>query len=201
MIAKWSRMAASRFSGQGLYSPDDEEVCAYGFELLISTALNSLLILISSILMGVALESILFLAAFIPLRMTAGGCHAKRHWSCIALTSCSFLACAVALKILAPGFALPLSIFAMALSIAAVLALSPVEAPNKPLTMEERGAQRKRSIAFVSFGALVVPILFLLQLKSTFPAFYSAGAFAASLSLIAAKAAGAQKGNASERAL
>ena len=54
----------------------------YGIEITISSLINILLIIIIGIVSGNALESIVFLACFIPLRQFTGGFHAKTYFLC-----------------------------------------------------------------------------------------------------------------------
>ena len=60
----------------------------YGIEITISSLINILLIIIIGIVSGNALESIVFLACFIPLRQFTGGFHAKTYFLSFI---CSFI--------------------------------------------------------------------------------------------------------------
>lgn len=55
----------------------------YGIEITISSLINILLIIIIGIVSGNALESIVFLACFIPLRQFTGGFHANRSYTIV----------------------------------------------------------------------------------------------------------------------
>lgn len=63
----------------------------YGIEITISSLINILLIIIIGIVSGNALESIVFLACFIPLRQFTGGFHAKTYFLCNLSFAVSFI--------------------------------------------------------------------------------------------------------------
>lgn len=62
----------------------------YGIEITISSLLNILLIIAIGIVSGNILESIVFLACFVPLRQFTGGFHAKTYFLCNLSFSISF---------------------------------------------------------------------------------------------------------------
>ncbi len=59
----------------------------YGFELLISTTLCILCIILSGLFFNYIDLAITFLLFFIPVRITAGGYHAKTYKKCFFLTN------------------------------------------------------------------------------------------------------------------
>lgn len=63
----------------------------YGIEITMSSLINILLIIIIGIVSGNALESIVFLACFIPLRQFTGGFHAKTYFLCNLSFAVSFI--------------------------------------------------------------------------------------------------------------
>ncbi len=65
------------------------DVILYGLEIAISTLVNMILVITLAILFGIPMETFIFCLFFMPLRVTAGGLHAKSHMLCIGL----FLLC------------------------------------------------------------------------------------------------------------
>ena len=80
------KKAAAGYTGwlcaNGIVAPEKNKIYAYGMELVLSGLVNVLSVLLISILLFHPVDGLLFLAAFIPLRTTAGGYHANSHLSC-----------------------------------------------------------------------------------------------------------------------
>jgi len=70
----------------------------YGFELFWSTSLCIASILSWGTLFGYLSSAAIFLLFFMPIRMAAGGYHAKSYGACFVLTNCIALLCVFASK-------------------------------------------------------------------------------------------------------
>ena len=73
---------------------DDEmaEVYKYGIEIIVSSLINFLLILISSLILGDLLAGIVFMTLFVLLRSYTGGYHAETYLRCNIAFICTYLA-------------------------------------------------------------------------------------------------------------
>lgn len=78
-----------------LYSSIDNkeyyDVILYGLEITLSTLVNMILVVTLAFALRIPLETLTFCLFFMPLRVYAGGAHAKSHSACIGL----FLLCAL----------------------------------------------------------------------------------------------------------
>jgi accessory gene regulator B len=90
MIQKLAVDMTDLFVRERIVEKNDSQVYAYAFELLISTVINLAFVFTVALFLRNVLETILFLAAFIPLRVLAGGFHAKTHWLCILVFTLGF---------------------------------------------------------------------------------------------------------------
>ena len=77
MFAKLSDTIARSFVARGTISEERFSICRYGIKQLFSVCLNLLTTLCIGMVFGLVWESVLFTAAYIPLRSFAGGFHAK----------------------------------------------------------------------------------------------------------------------------
>ncbi|MDR3270622.1 MAG: accessory gene regulator B family protein [Peptococcaceae bacterium] len=191
MISKLAFVLAEHFSERNMYQREEISIYTYGFELLISTVVNLLGILCIALFMGVVVEAVCFCLAFIPLRVTAGGYHAKRHWSCITGFNAIFLVFALLQGYMHPEFVLPYSLAAIAVSSLLIWALSPVAAANKPLSKAKQERQREKSLILACINMAVTLSFFAVPAirdYSSLLAWYNSGALAASASLAAAVA-------------
>lgn len=189
MISKVALKIAEYYSEMQKYSREEIAIYKYGYELLISTFINFLCILIVSFLFHSIIGGILFCSAFIPLRTTAGGYHAKHHWSCILTFTLIFTIFSFFISFLHQKFMKIYIIISVVLALVFVLLFSPVEAINKHLEIDKRRKQRSKSV-YISVGnVLTVLVLLSTDFINTIYkeiAYYCSGALAASISLLMA---------------
>lgn len=72
-------------------APERKNIYIYGSELLISTGLGMLSVLLLSFLLGNPLAGVIFLLIFISLRLFAGGFHASTYLKCFVLSNTVFI--------------------------------------------------------------------------------------------------------------
>lgn len=169
--------------------PEDIQAYSYGFELLFSTLISMILILADSIVLGVFPQTWLYLLGFIPVRLTAGGFHAKHHWSCICATSFMYVVTAFFVRLI-PSMAFPFYNLLCSIFLSVVIwTLSPVEAINKPLSKKQSVTARNRSIVIASFNMAICLFAMFISVPTVIPylSFYMTGAGVAGISLIVAK--------------
>lgn len=160
MLHKKALQLSGFLARRGIFDPEDAEVYAYGLELLFSTAISIILVIIVSILFLKPLAWVFILLPFIPLRVTAGGYHAKTHFSCIFMFTVAFAAL-MALSVLTTGLVTPWMLTGVsAACFSLVLLLSPVASKNKPLSDEERRKNRRKSIILSAAALLAVSVSF-----------------------------------------
>ena len=80
-------------SNRNFVNIEEAEIYVYGFELLISSFIS----ILETLLIGASINKIMFsigyLAGFIPIRIFAGGYHAKTHNRCYLMFLIIFLIC------------------------------------------------------------------------------------------------------------
>lgn len=70
---------------------DKEEIYIYGLELIISTFLGLISILILSCLLSSFTSGLVFIFVFVPLRLFIGGYHAATYSKCFVISNISYL--------------------------------------------------------------------------------------------------------------
>ena len=149
----------------GVIDKSQIQIYAYGLELILASVLNTISVLIISAIFFQFASGLFFLFAFIPLRSTAGGYHAKSHLSCNLICLATFIGLQILGAIIPTTFVSIFCIVAAAIVLITVYLLSPCEAVNKPLTDDRKKRNRKISIA-----------ISICNLLMSFVAFYSIGA-------------------------
>ena len=171
----------------GVINEKQVPVYTYGLELILASALNTSFILVISAICFQFASGLFFLLAFIPLRSTAGGYHAKSHLSCNLICLAAFSGLQV-LGMMIPvaflsGFYIVVALFVLLI----VYLLSPCEAENKPLTESRKKRNRRRSIAISVCNLLLAFVIFLIAGASPLATSYYMGVLASAISLGVAK--------------
>ena len=188
MLHKAALRLSRALAGMGIFEREDTDVYAYGFELMLSTAINIAAVIVISLVLGAPLSWIFFLLAFIPLRVTAGGYHARTHWVCITVFSAAYavlLLPAIFLPaLMTPAFLTGVS----AVNFLAVLLLAPLPASEKPLDEKTRAVNRRRSLTIAAAALIVTASSFFAgPVLLRFFACFAMGQAGAAISLVAAR--------------
>ena len=139
-------------------------VFVYGFELLISTSLGVLSVMLFSVLLASLASAITFLFVFMALRSFSGGLHAKTYARCFILTNFTFFSVLGISTLISTLSLLPAQLlcsFFVAMSVLVIFLLAPVRNKHHHLSEIRYVCNKKisRSLA-VLIGA--VTLLFLL---------------------------------------
>lgn len=144
---------------------DDEtaEIYKYGIEITLSSIINLLLIIISSLLLGDLLGGLIFMLLFILLRSYTGGYHAETYLRCNTAFVITFIITFISARLMNSVKLDIIFISALLiLSYIPILILSPVKNRHKVLSEEKRKRSRIIS-AVVYFGSLVIAVLLCLN--------------------------------------
>lgn len=151
-VAEW---IVKRMQREQVIQEEDTDVYLYGVQLVLSTVLSFIIILLCGLISGQLLLSVLFLLCVVPLRMYCGGYHAKSYLKCdLVFLGCFFGNCIA--YWLTGG--LPVITFALGAIAALVICwFAPIENPNKPFTTKEGKRYRRISwgMVFVLYAASV----------------------------------------------
>lgn len=141
MFAKLSDTIARSFVAHGTISEDRFAVCHYGIGQTFSILLNLVTTLCIGIAFGMIGESLLFLAAYIPLRSYAGGFHAATPMRCYWY-SVGMQAAVLAILRFA-SVTLGVSVLIYTISGILLWCLAPTADRNKPLDELEKKVYRR----------------------------------------------------------
>ena len=158
---------------------EDGEIYAFGFECMLSTAIQMVLLFIVGILFGRLVEIALYTACFTAIKRHIGGWHADSHFTCISGYTVIALG-AVSLCRVLPEWA---SIFFVIIALALVLALAPIPHMNNPKTKTETAHARKVAVGAAIILATVICIVLLSPIAS-YAVFGACGLFVAAVSLL-----------------
>jgi accessory gene regulator B len=190
MILRLSERISYFLQSERLIRQEDRKVYAYGFEILLSTVLNLFAVGVIAFLSGRLLESICYLAAFIPLRSLIGGFHAKNHSRCFLILMMVYGAFLFLLKNFPDAHFGPAVFICGICSTIIVFFLAPVADANKPLSSSEKKAFQKKSRIAVIAYTLATMLAFTCITEKIWPFSASLGVMTCAISLIAGKIKG-----------
>lgn len=185
MIALMSKNISSFFISHGIISAEDWEVCEYIFEILFSTAFSFLFLAVTSLVSGTVVSTILFLIGFIPLRLAAGGYHAKSHLRCFVVLVFVYPVYLLALHFIPAEYMIYAIIPSVLVSALLVFLIAPSEDKNKPIAKTDipRLKQISRIVAVVYAVLIGTLIILLSDMRIAFS--IATGVLAVGLTLLA----------------
>lgn len=186
MLSGIAQNIAHFFVKTGFIKESDVEIYAYGYEILISEIINWTITIVIAILTKRVAETIFYTIAFMHLRESIGGFHAKTHLRCTILSALVFIICLWFIYITPESIYSILIVGGVALHMFLVLWLAPVAHPNKPFTdKREISKFRSKSIKLSIFYSVLCIALLLLPWKPGKVLSYSVllGMISASLSM------------------
>lgn len=138
---------------------DELDYYRYGIEISISSILNIVLILILGAITRHFYESVVFLTVFITMRSFAGGFHANTYVRCNLIMCISFLAQTALYELLKEKISVQPAVIIAAVFSAVIIFFSPVENPNKTITLIQKKRFRVISIVLWILFAVIGVIL------------------------------------------
>ena len=187
MLSRVAQGLSSFFICRGIIKNDDREVYDYCFEILLSTVLNSLIILILSLLSSTFVNTFWFLLGFLMIRMTSGGFHAKTHLNCMLLLVAVYLGYLFLLDLILKYDYIRIAISLGIFSWACVILFSPVEDANKPLDRKEINKYRILSNIIIVIVFVIASVLAICFEKDSWCVSCVMGVSVGVMSLIAGK--------------
>jgi accessory gene regulator B len=186
MITKLSKSTACFFSANNLIEKEDEEVYAYGMELLLSTVFNLLIAVFIALITDTVFPCLVQLAAFVTLRIKAGGYHAGTHLGCMLIFTVTQILCVLAIKVINNGTMLVIFPITLITSAIIIFKYAPLEHPNKPLSDKKKKKLRKQSMLLFGFWIFFSLTFFVFGIARI--GFYSGmGTFTVGVAIIAEK--------------
>lgn len=94
---------SNEFVKRKIISAEDIDIYRYGLEILLSSTLTSISVIIVATILDSLGFGLLYLFLTVPLRITVGGYHANTYRECILLSNLSYAALSFALTYLEKG--------------------------------------------------------------------------------------------------
>lgn len=134
------------FIRKQIISSNMRRIYIYGLELLFSTVISLFICGISSVLLHDFIGYMLFLFAFIPLRLLTGGYHAHSYINCCSCFLTLYICTFIIEKLLPYNCINIFILFVSACTFILVLRYAPVEHPNKKISSTKKLKNRNKSL-------------------------------------------------------
>lgn len=148
-----------------LFENTDEyplEIYTYGFELLISSIIETLILIISGVILNSFLETIVFIISFSFIRFFAGGYHAKSYLKCAVVTVIVYLLVIISYELFKDiSFICQMGVIVLVflLSFVFVCVFAPIENANKKIENKQKTKQIALLILLLEFVLIVTGLL------------------------------------------
>jgi accessory gene regulator B len=161
---------------------DKEDIYSFGFEILMATILNSVLVMIAALMFGLFWQSVLMIFPFVLIRNNAGGFHAKTHNGCMLGFLLVYISIILFIQWMPSEISRIIAFTSLPLATGLILFIGALPHKNRPVTTQELNcfkskARRITACLFVIglIGLLVIPQWFI---------YFSFGIFIAAGSLL-----------------
>ena len=158
MFAVSARRLTNSLINKNVISESDFELYNFGFKMGFAILANIFTTLFIGILFRMPVESLLFLAAFIPLRSYTGGYHASNYTRCYLLSTLLVVVLLIAVRFVSSTLSAAVILGVSLVCATAMLVLVPVQDRNRPLEEIEIRVFRKRAriTLCLEFTALII---------------------------------------------
>lgn len=189
MIVSLAQKMSSSFIAMNVIKEEERQIYDYSFQLLLSTILNSSVLIILSVIAGRIFETALFMITFITLRQLAGGYHARTHFRCFLIMLLVYSIFLIILFSLPAHYYTYVVVASVVISMFTVFLIAPVADANKPLTSKERNklSQKSRLILSMYILAGVIYTFFSSELWPVLSVYLGMLAISVSMSVAYAK--------------
>ncbi len=139
---------------------NDREIIVYGISTIIEITFNILSTIVVGYILGLLVESLIFLCAFSFIRTYSGGYHCKSAINCYLLSIFTVIIALMLVKICPVDYSQIMSLTMLLLAIPIIIKLAPVETETKLLDDIEKKHYRNKTIRNLIIECLIIGVLF-----------------------------------------
>lgn len=183
-IANW---ITNRFIEKNIIEQEKQPIYAYGFEVLISNTIYTLIFLGLALLTQTFFESIVFWIGFFIVRTTSGGYHAPSYMACHIMFAANHILFVFLLTLFTFYPFAPINIALMVACCITIFFFAPVDHPNKRFTSKEFRKFKSRSRIYSIVILTLTVVLYVLADWNVIQFSYAIGTLSGTVSLVCAK--------------
>ena len=142
---------------------EDRALYSYGLRQGIIMLAQTASILFVGVLLDMWWQSLLFILAYAPLRLSAGGIHANKQWICFICTILHFVVVIMLIKYI--DWTNLAIVLITILSGICIFFLAPIEDKNKPFDEVEKRVYKKRTKITLCIEISIIALLLVFSLN------------------------------------
>lgn len=151
---------------QDIIQEEDKELYLFGIQQGFALAIDILTFFLIGLCLGMFWQALVYLASFMPIRVNAGGYHARTRGRCYVY-SCIMNTIALLIIKISSGYIMAYMVLSVAACVV-VWFLAPVEDENKPLDEMEEKVYRHRAHIAICFDIILCAVSSFLSEKIFF---------------------------------
>lgn len=160
MLHYFSKQISKKLLTYNCIKKENFDIYVYGTELILSDVLSTVIIALLSVILKCPLQGLLFYLTFVTLRRFSGGLHCKTHLRCVLTFAAVYLVCIVS-DYFVKNFRFRYATLAamLAVTLAVILLLAPIENKNKPIERKDRKKFKILSVTVLAINLAVFCII------------------------------------------
>jgi accessory gene regulator B len=155
MIKYLSENITEYFFVNKIINNEEKEIYIYGLQLIFSTIIGITIILTLGLVLSRIEETVVFLFAFISIRMYSGGYHANTYLKCNLILIIIFSIFTLTVTFTPQSYINIVSIALILSTIYIILKYAPVENHNKRMTSSQKRKNKKITIYLLSIFYII----------------------------------------------
>ena len=160
MFTKSADKLTEHLIKNGFIPRNEHEIYKFGLEAVFAVCTNVISAMIIGFILRMPLETLLFLAAFIPLRQYIGGFHTANNVRCFFISAIAVTAVLLATRFVLHAYSVPVIVIISGLCAIIMFFIVPIADANRPLDDVEKRVfgRRARIVLCVELTVLVISI-------------------------------------------
>ena len=159
MIAELSSQIVATLLNNKIITYKQKDIYQYGFEILISSVITFLIVLVCGCVFNCIIPSFIFFVLFVILRSVCGGYHASNYLSCNLIFGFVTIGVLMSYKYINIEVFSELHYPICMLTFICTIMYSPIENENKPLTIAQKKKFRILGTVLVLMVSLVSTVI------------------------------------------
>jgi accessory gene regulator B len=159
MISRISSGIVGLLLKNNIIESDDIEVYQYGFEMILSTLVMLIIVLVCGLIFREIILSVVFFILFALVRSSSGGYHAETYFKCNTMYTINLVIVLLSSKFASPYYNISSHIVFLLIYLLTVYRFSPIENPNKPLNDSQK--KRHKTLCII-YGLVLSALSFVL---------------------------------------
>lgn len=142
-----------------IITEQEQELYEYSYETMFARIIGVFTLVAIGFLFNCAFGVIAFCFTFTPIRIYAGGFHARGYAGCYLASVVAFLLIVCVYNVLDVAWVAPLVVVGSMASAIIIFFMSPVADPNKPLDEKESIQYREKARVIIAVEVLAIVIM------------------------------------------